>query len=147
MNLQGKLKQFTRKSAACTVQIASFSQYPQGVLIVVQSEEISGAAYRDCCNLLEEVVGAIRSLLLPSTSRVGVVSSCDLKKNVPEPHIYSEDDVGLFLKQGLLNFLHPQHGAEFLNSLLVQSLAPSECCVSRRNLLEECVQNAQVCCT
>lgn len=138
---------FTRRSAACTVRVASFGDDSEGILIVVQSEEATSAAYHDCRNLLEDVVGAVCNLLSPSQSSVGVVSSLDLKKNEPEPHVYSEKAVDLSLQRGLLCFRHPLHGPEFLNSLLLQSLAPSELCDSGSNLLEECIPNAQVRCT
>lgn len=111
---------FTRNSAECIVKVASFSRCHEGVLVVVQSKGELFDSYRDCFDLLEDVLMVVRDLM-PCGSSVRVVSSRDLLENPLDPYIYSKEEESQAVERPFSGFHHPRHGAEYLMTLLFSS--------------------------
>ena len=138
---------FKRKSAECTVRV---NHHENGILVVVRSTESlsNNVAYAECSDLLDEIVEATCALMPPlSGSSISVVSSRDLLRGDQDPYIYSEEDTARTRSQGLSNFIHPQHGCEYLMTLLFQSLHQQSTCRGSRpeTSTMECDPETQVC--
>ena len=107
---------FTSQSSKCLLVIHSTSN---GVMVWVQSQHFTMKSFSHSRDILQYI---IRSTQHHANSCFGcdIVSSHDVRRNLPKPHIYSATEVSSVRKSGLASLRHPNGVEETFCDLLLE---------------------------
>ena len=106
---------FTSQSSKCLLVIHSTSN---GIMVWVQSRHFTIKAFSHCRDVLEYIIKSTQHHA--NCFGCNIVSSYDVRRNLPNPHIYSATEVSSARKSGLACLQHPDGVEETFSDLLLE---------------------------